>query len=548
SGVIVADGILQSGHGACVACMEWVGHIALVPAGKFALNDTSSGTDRLLGGKTTDRNTLAATPQDWTTYRGNNSRSSLSTAKVPSAANVRWIWSPNPSFDMSTELRDGIETSSTQPICLGDNVIFGTAAGSICCLDRKTGAELWNSPTGGRIISSPSFWEGKVYAGSGDGYVYCLNVKDGNLIWRYRVAPVERRIMVYGHLMSAWPINANVLVQPSNSPGRNGAVAYAAAGLITDTGGVVLIALDAQAGKPIWEKRFNGLAKTAPSATGQMAWNNGSLWLHSPADGLFIIDPATANVTPAIDWEKIDTHGVRVGAGEGTPQQVTQEHIRHSTAMTSKGQEIGVLPGGWVVVGGKQFYVNADDVSQNRNQCTFLKTKPDGVPLNADGYPDFLSLPKLLDTSTMPAWDDREIFFPGTNNQPAVLCTGLPSLLGSAIEAHPFSATAAAKNWWIEGLINAIKSTFPSNQQRPALPTAMNREKVLSPLLASNAIVFVHGHDTTWHVSAVTRTDPTILWSVILPAQPTAGGLSMTGVGDVLIPLIDGRVVCVGVP
>ena len=38
--------------------------------------------------------------------------------------------------------------------------------------------------------------------------------------------------MVYSHLMSAWPVNANVLVEPSTGAGPGGAVAYASAGLL----------------------------------------------------------------------------------------------------------------------------------------------------------------------------------------------------------------------------------------------------------------------------------------------------------------------------
>ena len=140
---------------------------------------------------------------------------------------------------------------------MGDRVYFGTAAGIIRCLDRKTGKESWNYPTAGRIISAPTFWEGKLYVGSGDGCVYCLNAQDGSLLWRYRVAPVERRIMVYGHLMSAWPINANVLVEPSTDAGPGGAVAYASAGLIGSAGGTYLCALDARTGKPRWERSLN---------------------------------------------------------------------------------------------------------------------------------------------------------------------------------------------------------------------------------------------------------------------------------------------------
>ncbi len=73
-----------------------------------------------------------------------------------------------------------------------------------------------------------------------------------------------------------------------------------------------------------------------------------------------------------------------------------------------------------------------------------------------------------------------------------------------------------------------------------------------SPILADNAIVFVGGPSAKerqdWHAYAVNRNNRSVLWDVKLPAMPMLGGLSLTRAGDVLVPLIDGRVVCIGTP
>ena len=66
-------------------------------------------------------------------------------------------------------------------------------------LDRKTGVEKWRYWTAGRIMSSPTWWQGRLYVGSCDGWVYCLDAARGTLVWRYRVAPEERRILELGH-------------------------------------------------------------------------------------------------------------------------------------------------------------------------------------------------------------------------------------------------------------------------------------------------------------------------------------------------------------
>jgi hypothetical protein len=46
-----------------------------------------------------------------------------------------------------------------------------------------------------------------------DGYVYCLRASDGALIWRFRAAPMDQRLVAYEQLESVWPVPGNVLIQ-----------------------------------------------------------------------------------------------------------------------------------------------------------------------------------------------------------------------------------------------------------------------------------------------------------------------------------------------
>jgi outer membrane protein assembly factor BamB len=526
SGVICADGLLFSGHGNCSGCMEWIGHIAFRSADGAMANEARAA-DHLLLGKPAASAPLPSAPLDWPTYRADNTRSGSSTAAVPGTARLLWTWTPNPPSNYEAEVYAGLETQSTQAVCVGDRVFFGTAAGFLRCLDRKTGRESWNCPTAGRIISAPTFWQGKLYAGSGDGCVYCLSAADGSLLWRYRVAPVPRRIMVYGHLMSDWPINANVLVQPSAAAGQSGAVVYASAGLIGDTGGSLLCALGARTGEPRWETLFADHSETVPSATGQMAWYDGKLWLHTGGSGVFIVDPLTGKALPAIDFHKLDPKIVGV-------------YCHFYTYGQSRGQDIGILPGGWVVLGGRQFYLPSSVRSQPRNTATFLRARPDGASLGVKGYPDLVELTKGHESDFIPVWDAKEVLLTGrpAGWQIAPLvpfyCRNPGEVLAAYVTAHPYS-----------GLRRAIDAGLSG---RPALPDRLKRGRFLTPLLAGNAVVFFSGDSGNWHVVAVGRSDAALFWDIRIPAQPVFGGLSMTRAGDVLAPLVDGRVVCIGAP
>jgi outer membrane protein assembly factor BamB len=45
----------------------------------------------------------------------------------------------------------------------------------------------WKYQTGGHVESTPTVTEGRVYAGSWDGFLYCLDAESGKLVWKYQV-------------------------------------------------------------------------------------------------------------------------------------------------------------------------------------------------------------------------------------------------------------------------------------------------------------------------------------------------------------------------
>lgn len=48
------------------------------------------------------------------------------------------------------------------------------------------GRLIWKYKTGGNVLTLPAIYNGKIYAGSWDNYVYCLNEKSGALVWKYK--------------------------------------------------------------------------------------------------------------------------------------------------------------------------------------------------------------------------------------------------------------------------------------------------------------------------------------------------------------------------
>ena len=171
--------------------------------------------------------------EDWPTYRHDPARSGFTKTTVPTGLTPKW------QVDLGAA-----GTLSTVTVAEGKLFVASVDDHTVHALDAGSGQRAWSYTAGGRVDSPPTIWRGLAIFGCADGWVYCLNAVDGRLVWRFRGAPVARRVVAYGQLESTWPMHGSVLVA--------GGVVYAAAGRSAYLdGGVVLHRLDAATGKAL---------------------------------------------------------------------------------------------------------------------------------------------------------------------------------------------------------------------------------------------------------------------------------------------------------
>ncbi len=72
----------------------------------------------------------------------------------------------------------------SSPSVVYGRVYFGSQDKNVYCINARDSQLLWTFETGARIKSSPAVVNGKVYVGPDDGNVYCLDAYNGNLIWK----------------------------------------------------------------------------------------------------------------------------------------------------------------------------------------------------------------------------------------------------------------------------------------------------------------------------------------------------------------------------
>ncbi|MHC4404927.1 MAG: outer membrane protein assembly factor BamB family protein, partial [Planctomycetota bacterium] len=136
---------------------------------------------------------------DWPTYRRDPARSGHTPTAVPASLESAW----------QTELGGKV----SPPVIAGGKVyVAHVDAHRVVCLDAESGDVEWAFTAGARVDSPPTIHEGLVLFGCCDGWVYCLRAADGQLAWRFRAAPEDRRIVAFEQVESPWPVPGSVLV------------------------------------------------------------------------------------------------------------------------------------------------------------------------------------------------------------------------------------------------------------------------------------------------------------------------------------------------
>jgi outer membrane protein assembly factor BamB len=183
---------------------------------------------------------------DWPMWRYDAARSAATPDEL--AANLTLLWSRQlppvrPAWPHDPERRLHFD-ASYEPVVMGKRLFLGSPNdGSVAAYDTDTGEELWKFFTEGPVRCAPACWQGKVYAGSDDGYLYCLDAQTGALRWKSRGTPADRpdrRQIGNGRLVSFWPVRGGPVVV-------DGVVCFGAG--VWSIFGVFVHALDADTGK-----------------------------------------------------------------------------------------------------------------------------------------------------------------------------------------------------------------------------------------------------------------------------------------------------------
>ena len=184
-----------------------------------------------------------AAAEDWPTWRHDAGRTNVSAEKITDPLRLQWkrqLPPVTPAFRKSRLQFD----QGYEPIVLGDTMYVALPhIDAVVAYAVETGKEKWRFYTAGPVRLAPVAWRDKLYFGSDDGHLYCLNAFDGELQWKFRAVPSTRKILGNGRLISVWPVRGGPVLADET--------VYFAAG-VWPLEGVFVYALDARSGQVEW--------------------------------------------------------------------------------------------------------------------------------------------------------------------------------------------------------------------------------------------------------------------------------------------------------
>ena len=335
---------------------------------------------------------------DWPMWRFDANRSAASPEVLPAELHLQWtrqysprvqVWDDPLNHDLMPYDR------VFEPVVLGERVFLGfNDTDKVIALDLRTGKELWAFYADGPVRFAPVAWQGKVFFSSDDGLLYCVNAADGQLVWKFRGGPSERKVLGNQRVISAWPARGGPVV-------RDGNVYFAAS--IWPFMGTFIYSLDAATGRLVWVNDSTGAQfikqpHSAPSFAGVAPQGA----LVATKDVLLVpggrsVPAAFDRLTGAFLHFQISTGGK--GNGGSFVAASESEYFVHTRLLGARNYDLksgkaGKLTGNEPVLDGPQLY----SVVTNRSGSALQSIKGTNVvwEMKADASGDLIKAGRRL--------------------------------------------------------------------------------------------------------------------------------------------------------
>lgn len=274
-------------------------------------------TDNKPGGWIDQESLLNRDANDWLALGGDHMMqhySPLNQINKKTVKDLGYAWE----YDASTYIGNVPRGLEATPIVV-DGIMYTSGAwGAVYALDGKTGKELWtykpevDASYGRRaccdaVNRGVAVWEGKVYVGTLDGFLVCLNAQDGKVLWH--VDTFTDRAIAY--TITSPPQVAGSIVMIGNSGAEYGVRGYVTAyDLKTGEQKWRFFIVPGDPAKGYESAEMEMAAKTWDANSHWQSGGGGTSWGESAYDPeLNLLYVGTGNASPYPIWFRSPTGG-----------------------------------------------------------------------------------------------------------------------------------------------------------------------------------------------------------------------------------------------
>lgn len=189
---------------------------------------------------------------DWPMWHGGEHHTAATPVALPPELVLQWardLGRPEPAWPWS---QDKLQFDATyEPVVLGKTIFVPSMrTDSVTAYDIESGRKRWDYFAEGPVRFAPVAARGKIWFGSDDGCLYCLDAATGALRWKFRAVPSNHKTLGNERIISTWPVRG--------APVLHEGTLYFAAG-VWPAMGIYLYALDAETGNVRWLNSGDGM-------------------------------------------------------------------------------------------------------------------------------------------------------------------------------------------------------------------------------------------------------------------------------------------------
>ncbi len=180
---------------------------------------------------------------DWPMYRCDAGRRGVTQDSLSEDLSLAWIRELPRLTPAFNDERLQFDAGYEPVVSNGYLLIASSRTDSVKAYDARTGKQLWCFYADGPVRFAPAIWGDLACFGSDDGCLYCVELATGDLRWKHRAVPSQRRLLGNKRLISVWPVRGGPVVADGN--------VYFAAG-VWPFEAVFVYAMEVDTGKVVW--------------------------------------------------------------------------------------------------------------------------------------------------------------------------------------------------------------------------------------------------------------------------------------------------------